>query len=49
MVKTSIGLDEKTKALIAEQGKFGETYDKIIQWLLAELKERRDGKKPGPI
>ncbi len=43
MPKTTIQLDEKTKALLTSQGKMGETYDQLIARLLKELEARRNG------
>ena len=45
MAKTSIQLDESTKSLLIEQGKFGETYDMLLRRLLKELERLRDGQK----
>ena len=41
MPKTTIQLDEKTKAQLTEEGKMGETYDQLILRLLIELERLR--------
>ena len=47
MPKSNIQLDDKTKALLREEGKMGETFDQLIQRLLQELEKLRNGAKPG--
>lgn len=44
--KTTIQLDEQTKALLTIEGKMDETYNQLIGRLLAELKGLRNGRKP---
>lgn len=46
MDKTTIQLDEKTKALLTDQGTMGETYDALVIRLLSELERLRNGAKP---
>ena len=43
MAKTNIQISDETKALLKEQGKFGETYDQVILRLIIELAAWRQG------
>ena len=43
MAKTTIQINTKTKALLQEEGKMGDTYDSLIIKLLNELHKLRNG------
>ena len=46
MAKTTILLEDETKALLTEQGKMLESFDSLIRRLLKELEAFRNGAKP---
>jgi len=46
MSKTTIQIDEETKAKLIEEGKMGESYDILLKRLLVELEKLRNGARP---
>lgn len=44
MPKTNIQIDKQTRDDLVTEGKFGETYDTLIQRLLKELAAWRNGR-----